>query len=159
MTNLEFSNSNSKITLSVLSVLLFSFLLVIFFMNTYSSSIADNKIAFYHQDFDASEKKLFLVGSSDVAQINEVFIQNFIFDSKSNYKIYNLGYGEDKPAKRLAYINDIISAKPEIVVYGISFRDFTKGTWVFVDPDSQNEHILPEPEIFYKKRYMYNEDK
>jgi hypothetical protein len=119
-------------------------------MNTYSSSIADNKIAFYHQDFDASEKKLFLVGSSDVAQINEVFIQNFIFDSKSNYKIYNLGYGEDKPAKRLAYINDIISAKPEIVVYGISFRDFTKGTWVFVDPDSQNEHILPEPEIFYK---------
>ena len=150
MTNLEFSNSNSKITLSVLSVLLFSFLLVIFFMNTYSSSIADNKIAFYHQDFDASEKKLFLVGSSDVAQINEVFIQNFIFDSKSNYKIYNLGYGEDKPAKRLAYINDIISAKPEIVVYGISFRDFTKGTWVFVDPDSQNEHILPEPEIFYK---------
>ena len=150
MTNLEFSNSNSKITLSVLSVLLFSFLLVIFFMNTYSSSIADNKIAFYHQDFDASEKKLFLVGSSDVAQINEVFIQNFIFDSKSNYKIYNLGYGEDKPVKRLAYINDIISAKPEIVVYGISFRDFTKGTWVFVDPDSQNEHILPEPEIFYK---------
>ena len=156
MTNLEFSNSNSKITLSVLSVLLFSFLLVIFFMNTYSSSIADNKIAFYHQDFDASEKKLFLVGSSDVAQINEVFIQNFIFDSKSNYKIYNLGYGEDKPAKRLAYINDIISAKPEIVVYGISFRDFANFTAQaailrgFVDPDSQNEHILPEPEIFYK---------
>ncbi|SVD11492.1 uncharacterized protein METZ01_LOCUS364346, partial [marine metagenome] len=119
-------------------------------MNTYSSSISDNKIEFYHQDFDASEKKIFLVGSSDVAQINEAFIQNFIFDSKSNYKIYNLGYGEDKPAKRLAYINDIISAKPEIVVYGISFKDFTKGTWVFVDPDSQNEHILPEPEIFYK---------
>ena len=150
MTNLEFSNSNSKITLSVLSVLLFSFLLVIFFMNTYGSSMEDNKIWFYHQDFDASEKKLFLVGSSHIAQINEVFIQNFIFDSKSNYKIYNLGYGEDKPVKRLAYINDIISAKPEIVVYGISFRDFTKGTWVFVDPDSQNEHILPEPEIFYK---------
>jgi len=156
MTNLEFSNSNSKITLSVLSVLLFSFLLVIFFMNTYGSSMEDNKIWFYHQDFDASEKKLFLVGSSHIAQINEVFIQNFIFDSKSNYKIYNLGYGEDKPAKRLAYINDIISAKPEIVVYGISFRDFANFTAQaailrgFVDPDSQNEHILPEPEIFYK---------
>ena len=156
MTNLEFSNSNSKITLSVLSVLLFSFLLVIFFMNTYGSSMEDNKIWFYHQDFDASEKKLFLVGSSHIAQINEVFIQNFIFDSKSNYKIYNLGYGEDKPVKRLAYINDIISAKPEIVVYGISFRDFANFTAQaavlrgFVDPDSQNEHILPEPEIFYK---------
>ena len=150
MINPEFSNSNSKITLSALSVLLFSFLLVIFFMNTYGSSMEDSKIVFYHQVFDTNEKKIFLIGSSQTGQLNEKFIQNLIFDSKSNYKIYNLGYGEDKPVKRLAYINDIISAKPEIVVYGISFRDFTKGTWVFVDPDSQNEHILPEPEIFYK---------
>ncbi len=150
MTNLEFSNSNSKITLSVLSVLFFSFLLIIFFINTYSSTIGDNKIEFYHQDFDSNEKKIFLIGSSDVAQVNEAFIQNLIFESKSDYKIYNLGYGEDKPAKRLAYINDIITAKPEIVVYGISFSSFAKGTWVFVDPDSQNEHVLPEPERFFQ---------
>ena len=110
----------------------------------------DNKIWFYHQTFDTNEKKIFLIGSSQTGQLNEAFIQNLIFDSKSNYKIYNLAYGEDTPVRRLAYINDIISAKPENVVYGIGFRDFAKGTWVFVDPDSQNEHILPEPEIFYK---------
>ena len=150
MTNLEFSNSNSKITLSALSVLLFSFLLVIFFMNTYGSSMEDNKILFYHQVFDTNEKKIFLIGSSQTGQLNEAFIQNLIFDSKSNYKIYNLSYGEDAPVERLAYINDIISAKPENVVYGIGFRDFAKGTWVFVDPDSRKESILPEPEIYFQ---------
>ncbi len=150
MTNLEFSNSNSKITLSVLSVLLFSFLLVIFFMNTYGSSMEDSKIWFYHQTFDTNEKKIFLIGSSQTGQLNEAFIQNLIFDSKSNYKIYNLSYGEDAPVQRLAYINDIISAKPENVVYGIGFRDFAKGTWVFVDPDAQKENILPEPEIYFQ---------
>ena len=148
MTNLEFSNS--KITLSALSVLLFSFLLVIFFMNTYGSSMEDNKIWFYHQTFDTNEKKIFLIGSSQTGQLNEAFIQNLIFDSKSNYKIYNLAYGEDAPVQRLAYINDIISAKPDNVVYGIGFRDFAKGTWVFVDPDAQKENILPEPEIYFQ---------
>ena len=150
MTNLEFSNSNSKITLSVLSVLLFSFLLVIFFMNTYGSSMEDSKIWFYHQTFDTNEKKIFLIGSSQTGQLNEAFIQNLIFDSKSNYKIYNLAYGEDAPVQRLAHINDIISAKPDNVVYGIGFRDFAKGTWVFVDPDAQKESILPEPEIYFQ---------
>ena len=150
MTNMEFSNSNSKITLSVLSVLLFSFLLVIFFMNTYGSSMEDNKTVFYHQVFDTNEKKIFLIGSSQTGQLNEAFIQNLIFDSKSNYKIYNLAYGEDAPVQRLAHINDIISAKPENVVYGIGFRDFAKGTWVFVDPDAQKENILPEPEIYFQ---------
>ena len=149
MANLEFSNSNSKITLSVLSVLLFSFLLVIFFMNTYGSSMEDNKIWFYHQTFDTNEKKIFLIGSSQTGQLNEAFIQNLIFDSKSNYKIYNLAYGEDAPVQRLAHINDIISAKPENVVYGIGFRDFAKGTWLEWT-DAQKENILPEPEIYFQ---------
>ena len=150
MPNLESLNSNSKITLSALSVLLFSFLLVIFFMNTYTSSMEDNKTVFYHQVFDSNEKKIFLIGSSQTGQLNEVFIQNLIFDPKSNYKIYNLSYGEDSPERRLAYIDDIISAKPENVIYGIGFRDFAKGTWVFTDPDTQKENILPEPEIYFQ---------
>ena len=119
-------------------------------MNTYGSTIENNKIEFYHQVFDTNEKKIFLIGSSQTGQLNEAFIQNLIFDSKSNYKIYNLAYGEDVPVQRLAYINDIISAKPENVVYGIGFRDFAKGTWVFVDPDAQKENILPEPEIYFQ---------
>jgi hypothetical protein len=110
----------------------------------------DNKTVFYHQVFDTNEKKIFLIGSSQTGQLNEAFIQNLIFDSKSNYKIYNLAYGEDAPVQRLAYINDIISAKPDNVVYGIGFRDFAKGTWVFVDPDAQKENILPEPEIYFQ---------
>ena len=152
MTNLKFSNSNSKITLSVLSVLLFSFLLVIFFMNTYGSSMEDNKTVFYHQEFNTNEKKIFLIGSSQVGQLNEKFIQNLIFDSESNYKIYNLSYGLDSPVQRLTYINDIISAKPENVVYGIGFRDFAKGIWVppALRPDSQKENILPEPETYFQ---------
>ena len=57
----------------------------------------DSKIWFYHQTFDTNEKKIFLIGSSQTGQLNEAFIQNLIFDSKSNYKIYNLSYGEDAP--------------------------------------------------------------
>ena len=86
MTNLEFSNSNSKITLSVLSVLLFSFLLVIFFMNTYGSSMEDNKTVFYHQVFDTNEKKIFLIGSSQThamilkTDMDYIVLGNYIID-------------------------------------------------------------------------------
>ena len=159
MSKIQILDSSSKITISVLLLLLFSFLLVIFFINTYSSEVENNKDAFFKQTFGLGEKKIFLIGSSQTAQINESFIQKSFLNSNSNYKIYNLGYGEDSPNSRSQYVDDIISTQPEIIVYGLGFRDFAKPTWINTAEQSCNDwesqrtcqerNFLPEPEKIF----------
>jgi len=149
LSKIEVSNSNFKITISVGILVALSFLLVIFFMNTYNSEIPNNKDAFFQQSFDPKEKRIFLIGSSQTAQINENFIQKHIFEIDSEYKIYNLGYGEDAPERRLQHVNKIILAKPEIIIYGLGFRDFAEATWKSNIIESENNNFFPEPEKYF----------
>ena len=39
--------------------------------------------------------------------------------------MYNLGKGGDYPRKRISTIDNIVSAKPDLVLYGIGFREFS----------------------------------
>lgn len=71
-----------------------------------------------------NEKKIFLIGSSQVEPLNPGYIHDDLLRNNLNFTVYNLGIGGDKPKEREKTIDWIISAKPSLVVYGVGDRDF-----------------------------------
>lgn len=71
-----------------------------------------------------NQKKIFLMGSSQVEPLNTNYIHEDLSRNGLNFTVYNLGVGGDAPKERVKTIDWIISAKPDIVVYGIGDRDF-----------------------------------
>lgn len=109
--------------------------------------------SFFESDFSKS-RTMFLLGSSQVAASNVTQINNMINDQ--SISVYNLGKAGDKPAKRIQQLQDIISSNPEIVFYGISYRDF-KFPYDYVVPIvpsaeqinscSLEEYFISNPEL------------
>lgn len=77
---------------------------------------------FFATDF-SNQRTIFLLGSSHVGHINATQVNNIV--AIEDIVIYNLARGGDQPIIRLATMNNIISVKPEIIFYGISYRDFS----------------------------------
>jgi hypothetical protein len=108
---------------------------------------------FYSQKFEPEQKKIFLIGSSQVHRINATIVENQISQTYQDYKIYNLGIGADKTSERIVHLPEMIESKPVLVVYGITFRDlkdFDKIQTPIVDVIGTNKpiEVLPEPWIF-----------
>ncbi|GBL40930.1 hypothetical protein EMGBD3_02980 [Nitrosarchaeum sp.] len=104
------------------------------------------------QDFfskiDPYEKNVFIIGSSYIMALNTTQIHNYLALNDKDYQIYNLSIFGDGIKKRATTIDMIISAKPEVVVYGITEDDFS-------DPIPVNTlsakptSILPDPHEFF----------
>ncbi|MBT5201535.1 MAG: hypothetical protein HOK63_05440 [Thaumarchaeota archaeon] len=115
-------------------------------------NIFTKKTEFFANDF-SNQRTLFLLGSSHVGHVNVTQVNNYISDN--NITIYNLATGSDTPIERLKNLDKIISAKPEIVFYGISYRDFSfpeKNISTNIFPELQ--HILPTQ--LYKTEFFDN---
>ena len=114
---------------------------------------------FYTQNFDPEKKKIFLIGSSQVHRLNATHIEDEISQTEDGYTVFNLARDDDKPEKRIDELEKIIYAKPVIVVYGVTFRDF-----IISDEQKTEEQFLavtkPEnkfadPEDFFKESSSY----
>lgn len=77
---------------------------------------------FYSQTLDP--EKIFIFGSSQVVAINPVIVSEILSDEGYNYTVYNLGQGSFDPEDILRTSNLIISQKPDIVIYGVSYQTF-----------------------------------
>jgi len=124
-----------KITISISIALLFTFFLLIFSEQTFGT-IVDQDITekemiidskFFSNDF-SNNRTMFIVGSSqvgvlNVTKINDV-ISSKIVDSKVPISVYNLALSGNTPSRELNYADLVISSHPEIIFYGISYRDF-----------------------------------
>lgn len=128
---------NGKIIVSVL--ISFSVVFSLFFIvyKVYFDQIFEEKNEFY-KTLDTHKQKIFLLGSSHVAQLNVTLINEKISSQNTQYDVYNLAYVSDRPKLRYETISKIISSKPELVLYGISYRDFSS-------MDSEQTSILPVP--------------
>lgn len=119
-------NKNFQISL----IVLFSFILSISFLIGFLHDLEPQLVPlefqenFYSQNFDPKEKKIFLIGSSEVHRLNATFIENYISQHVDDYTVYNLGIHADLPNRRIASIDYIISSNPEIIVYGTGFREY-----------------------------------
>jgi len=78
------------------------------------------------KDFPINEKKIFIIGSSHTQSLNTTYINSKINSQCQDCKVYNLSIQSDSINKRIDVIDYIISAKPEIVFYGIAESDFTQ---------------------------------
>lgn len=117
-----------------------SITLFIVIMSTIPDTTFINHKSFYSQVLLG--KKVFILGSSHVYALNTTIIQNTIAQHGLEYTVYNLGQGSDDPEARLRTIDYIISQKPDIVIYGIGFRDFeSSGRSTLEKPNT----VLPEP--------------
>lgn len=124
---------------------------ITYFVNDWYSTQFDVKKwqkKFYSQNFDPNQKKIYLVGSSQVHRLNATFIEKYISQTENNYKIYNLGIPGDKPIRRINQLEEMIESKPIMVVYGITFKDF-EGSRIRYNPitdviaeDKQEDNFL-----------------
>ena len=79
---------------------------------------------FYAQDFSGFQN-IVLIGSSHIGFINSTFVEKEIQrELSADYRIFNLGKSGDRPIDRFIEIEKIVNMKPELVIYGISYRDF-----------------------------------
>ena len=105
---------------------------------------------FYSQNFDPNQKKIYLIGSSQVHRINATYVQNYISQTEKDFKIFNLGIAGDQPTKRDDSLQKMIGTNPVMVVYGLTFRDFestVKNQIPITDVITATKpvDILPEP--------------
>lgn len=103
----------------------------------------------FFSEIDPQEKNVFIIGSSYIMALNTTQIHNYLVLNNVDYQIYNLSIFGDGIQKRATVIDMIISAKPEVVVYGIGADDFS-------DPIPVNTlsakpiSILPDPHEFFR---------
>lgn len=128
--SIQQSPRNKPIYLSVI----FAFITVIFLTFLVQLTIGSELIkkesyqtdVFFSQDFSKS-KNIVLIGSSYVGEINATLVNNILNEESSVFSdrtVYNLARAGDIPVRRISDVDSLISMKPELVLYGISYRDF-----------------------------------
>ena len=117
--------TNLKISIAVLLCAFLSLTLLYSINEWYRDQYDPDKWEdnFYSQDFDPDKKKLFMFGSSLIARINHTYIEDYLLNHDQDFDVYNLARQLDLPESRIKHLENIILSKPDLVVYGIGFRD------------------------------------
>ena len=90
---------------------------------------------------DSAKEKIFIIGSSAVFPINAEKINAQLKDQQKNYLLYNLADMADTTTKRITNIDNIISHKPKLILYGLGVWEFQK----FIPKSYSNIELLLEP--------------
>lgn len=135
--------------------ILSSVIFVIFAVTIIFSFTMDFYIQFYDPDWygisnfkntgDSDKNKIFIIGSSSVFSINAETINAELKDQQKNYLVYNLADMSDTPTKRITSIDNIISHKPKLVLYGIGIWEFQN----FSAKSYSNLDFLLEPRMIF----------
>ena len=146
---------NYKIMFSVIFVILVVTIIFAYSMELYIQIYDPNWHGIINsgKSMDYTKDKIFIIGSSNVYAINATRINEQVSNAHKNYLVYNLADMSDTPTKRLNSIDNIISHKPELVLYSL-------GTWEFEKFESKfksNSAIdfLLEPRNFFK--YLFED--
>jgi len=109
-----------------------------------------------NKSVDSTKGKIFIVGSSNVYAIDATSINEQLSNEQKNYLVYNLSDQGDNPTRRLSSIDNIISHKPEFVLYGIGLWDFEKPI-SHIQSHSAIDFLL-QPGDFFKSLFQDNID-
>ena len=149
---------NYKIMFSIIFAILVVTVFFTFSMDLYIQIYDPNwhGIINSNKSVDSTKGKIFIVGSSNVYAINATSINEQLSNEQKNYLVYNLADQGDNPTRRLSSIDNIISHKPEFVLYGI-------GMWGFEKPISKLQSysaidFLLQPGDFFKSLFQDNID-
>jgi len=118
---------NLKIVLAVCVAFAITFTSLYLAINIFDNSERiDYKNQFYSKQFQLNENKILLIGSSHIGHLNMSHVINKIENENLDFTIYNLADNGDSPKFRYDELSQIISLEPELVFYGISYRDFNQ---------------------------------
>ena len=138
---------NKKIVFYVFIAFLISFFILYFFQFWSKSHIEIFKLEnnFFSSNFDTHDKKIFIIGSSEVGMLNATYINVNL--STPGYTVHNLAIPSDTPSQRLNSIEQIILLKPQLVVYGVGYRDFSDKNTLIKSENSPENKLLPDPSM------------
>ena len=94
---------------------------------------------------DSEKNKIFIIGSSNVHSINAETINEKLKNQQKNYLVYNLASMADTQTKRITTIDNIISHKPKLVLYGIGVWELEKSS----TKSYSNFDFLLEPRMIF----------
>ena len=97
------------------------------------------------------KKRIFLIGSSTVYPVNSTYVNHQLYLNGVNYEIFNLADMSDTPNKRLQSLSNIISNKPDIVIYGLDIHNFKVNDQ---NQDSFYDQLL-NPKKFFTYQFDY----
>lgn len=136
---------NKKTILCVLIAFFISFS-VLYISQSWSKSYVEIfrlEEEFFSSKFDPNEKKIFIIGSSEIGMLNATYINKHI--SETGYTVYNLAVPSDTPSQRLRSIEKVITLKPELVIYGVGYRDFSNKNTLIKPENMLESKLLPSP--------------
>ena len=79
---------------------------------------------FSNEKIKNNEKRIFLIGASNVYSIDVDRISEKISSNDVEYGIYNLADMSDIPTKRMNSVGNLLNLEPDIIIYGLSITDF-----------------------------------
>lgn len=130
---------NQKISLVL--VLVFLIVFSSFFLFYFFNPLNYNEYhEFYSSRFPIENKKIIILGSSYLGQLNTTMINEKI---PEEFDVYNLAIAGDWPSERLKIIEPTISLNPDLVIIGIVNYYFVK--------EAIDEELLPSPNNYFKK--------
>ncbi len=131
-----------KIAITVFLAFIISFSIFTYFQNIFNDELSVKENEFFSRSFNQTEPKILLLGSSHVGMLDGEYLESIIHEQYPQYTVFNLSDAGDTPEKRSSKITRILELKPEIIVYGIGYRDFSNK--VITD-----EKLLPDPDKFF----------
>jgi len=149
---------NYKIMFSIIFAILVVTVIFAFSTDLYIQIYDPNwhGIINFNKSVDSTKGKIFIVGSSNISAINTTSINEQLSNEEKNYIVYNLSDQGDNPTRRLSSIDNIISHKPEFVLYGIGLWDFQKPI-SYIQSHSAIDFLL-QPGDFFKSLFQDNID-
>lgn len=149
---------NYKIMFSIIFAILVVTVFFTFSMDLYIQIYDPNwhGIINSNKSVDSTKGKIFIVGSSNISAINATSINEQLSNEQKNYLVYNLADQGDNPIRRAGSIDNIISHKPEFVLYGVGLWDFQKPI-SHLQSHSASDFLL-QPGDFFKSLFQDNID-
>lgn len=148
------NRKNYRILFSLFISLVIATMFLLFVLNYYPSTTFQEieKNTFFNKNFDIHEKKIFIFGASQTGRIDSTHVDDIISKNSANYTVYNLSYDGDLPKTRHKLLPQILSLEPEIIFYGVSYRDFAN----IESKQSSDFSLLKYIDIITNNKYELN---
>ena len=126
---------NLKISISVLVAFVVVFSFLFFLDDAYPKDIHYES---FFSNIPTEKNIIYLIGSSHVAMLNTHHMNNVVKELSQDYEIYNIAYNGNRPSSQIDQLSKLIATKPELVIYGVSYREFSS-----TNPGTDNlENVL-----------------
>ena len=102
---------NKKIYACIIFSFVISFGLLLIVQNYFQEEPVPKGSGFYSQDFSSENELIFLIGSSNIGQLNTTLIHGKVSQKFPQYLVYNLAYNGDMPSERIKTVDEIIKLK------------------------------------------------